>query len=76
MSESQKAARVRASVKYNKDHVKQVKINLNTKTDADIIEYLDGVENVQGTIKRLIRDEIQEVIVCPMKNSSISSSPD
>ncbi len=44
--------------KYDKANTKKVSFKLNLKTDADIIEYLDSCENKQGTIKRLIREEI------------------
>lgn len=59
MNEREKEARVRASIKYNKTNVKQVKLNLNRKTDADIIEKLDSCDNVQGYIKGLIRDDMR-----------------
>lgn len=55
---TEQSARVKASIKYNASHVKQIKINLNRKTDADIIEHLDRTENVQGYIKQLIRQDI------------------
>ena len=47
--------KVRASMKYNEKAVKQIKLPLNKKTDADIIEILDRCDNVQGYIKDLIR---------------------
>lgn len=40
---------------YQKKAIKQVKINLNYRTDADIIEILDSKDNVQGYIKDVIR---------------------
>lgn len=51
-------ARSKASMKYNKTNVKQIKINLNKKTDADIIKYLEMADNVQGLIKDLIRQDM------------------
>lgn len=59
MDEKKKAAHVKAVMKYNAKNVKQVKINLNKKTDADIIEYLDKADNVQGLIKDLIRQDME-----------------
>lgn len=44
--------------KYDENNTTRVQLKLNNKTDADILEYLDKVENKQGTIKRLIREEI------------------
>lgn len=43
---------------YDTANTIKVSLKLNIKTDADIIEYLNSVENKQGTIKRLIREEI------------------
>ena len=48
------------NIKYNRDHVKQVKMNLNLRTDADIIGHLSGKPNVQGYIKGLIRNNMKE----------------
>lgn len=44
--------------KYDQTNTIKVSLKLNIKTDADIIDYLDSVENKQGTIKQLIRNEI------------------
>lgn len=44
--------------KYDEQNTTRVQLKLNNKTDADIIAYLDSVDNKQGTIKRLIREEI------------------
>ena len=48
-----------AAIKYNRSNVKQVKMNLNLKTDADILEHLATVGNVQGYIKSLIRQDMR-----------------
>ena len=45
--------------KYDAVNTTQIKIKLNRKTDADIIEFLETLENKQGTIKRLIREEVK-----------------
>ena len=49
-----------ASAKYDASHTIQVKLKLNTKTDADILEKLDAIENKQGYIKDLIRRDIYQ----------------
>lgn len=51
-------AQSRASAKYDKAHTKGIYLKLNKETDADIIEYLKDVDNVQGLIKELIRRHI------------------
>lgn len=58
--DEKKSARVKASMKYNAKNVKQIKINLNRKTDADIIEALTVCGNMQGYIKDLIRKDNQK----------------
>lgn len=45
--------------KYDEANTVQVKLKLNCNTDADIIEYLNSCGNKQGTIKKLIREEIE-----------------
>ena len=60
MKESTRQARVKASIKYNQNNVKQIKINLNRKTDADIIDFLEQKDNVQGLLKGLIRKEMKQ----------------
>ena len=59
MDEKQKKAHSKATTKYNQSNVKQVKLNLNRRTDADIIEHLATVGNVQGYIKNLIRQDMR-----------------
>lgn len=56
---SKKQAHVQASMKYNQQNVKQIKLNLNRKTDADIIQFLENEPNVQGLIKQLIREHMK-----------------
>ena len=51
-------AKSKASTKYNETHVRQIKLNLNIKTDADIIKKLEEVGNKQGYIKSLIRKDM------------------
>lgn len=54
-SEAQK----RATEKYDKANTKQIMMKLNKGTDADILEKLATVGNVQGYIKELIRKDIR-----------------
>lgn len=59
MDEKRKAAHVAASLKYNSKNVKQIKLSLNRKTDADIIQFLANEPNVQGLIKQLILEHMK-----------------
>lgn len=43
---------------WRKDNINAVCVRFNKKNDADIIEHLSGIENKQGYIKKLIRDDI------------------
>ena len=54
-------AQSRASAKYDKANTKGIYLKLNKNTDADIIEYLEEVENVQGYIKTLIRKDMDNL---------------
>ena len=40
---------------WDKNNTTQFKIKLNNNTDCDIIDWLKGLDNKQGTIKELIR---------------------
>lgn len=48
-----------ASMKYDSTNTTRVYIKLNTKNDADIIEYLSKQSNKQGYIKELIRKDME-----------------
>lgn len=51
-------AKKKASLKYDADNTKQIKMKLNKKTDADILAHLAEKDNVQGYIKQLIREDL------------------
>lgn len=51
-------AQKRAVAKYDAANTVQLKMKLNVKTDADILEKLESVNNKQGYIKDLIRKDI------------------
>lgn len=41
---------------WDKNNTTQFKIKLNNNTDRDIIEWLESLDNKQGTVKEMIRD--------------------
>ena len=45
--------------KYEKANIKRYVLKVNKNTEGDIIAFLEGLNNVQGEIKRLIREEIK-----------------
>ena len=60
-------AQKRAVLKYDAANTTQLHLKLNNKTDADILEYLAHLDNVQGFIKSAIRCQIG----CQNKNQTI-----
>ena len=60
MSKELTEAKKKAIAKYDARATKQVHLKLNLMTVADIIERLDKQENVQGYIKRLIREDMEK----------------
>ena len=55
-SEANKAANAR----YDKKMAKYLSMKLNKKTDADILDHLSKQENIQGYLKRLIREDMKK----------------
>lgn len=51
-------AQKRAAAKYDRMHTRQIVLKLNVHTDADVLQRLDSVDNRQGYIKRLVREDI------------------
>lgn len=54
-------AALRAQKKYdqaNKDRYKNVFVKINRETEKDIVEKLESVDNIQGYIKGLVREDI------------------
>lgn len=51
-------AHKRATMRYDKENMRQIKFNLSKKYDLDIISHLDSVPNKQGYIKDLIRADM------------------
>lgn len=47
-------------LEYHKENIWQVKLNINRKTDADIVSKLMSVPNRLGYIKSLIRADIEK----------------
>jgi hypothetical protein len=58
-SPSTSQAMMKAINKYNKSHTVAYTFRLNKSTDAELIEYVDGLKNKSGTIKRLLTDDMK-----------------
>lgn len=52
-------AQLRAQRKYDDAHTIQIKLKLNIKNDADIIEALEQSGNKQGLIKAAVREYLK-----------------
>lgn len=59
MSRKVSDAQLKAQAKYDKEHTVGFYVKLNKVSDADVIEKLKTVENRQGYIKELIRNDIR-----------------
>lgn len=44
--------------KYERENTQQIRLKLNRKTDGDILGFLFSLDNKQGYIKRLIREDM------------------
>lgn len=49
-----------AKIAWERENTKQIKLKLNKRTDADIIEWIEKQESKQGAIKKAIRKQIKE----------------
>ena len=47
------------SDRYDRKNTTRLYIKLNNKTDSDILEALEKIENKQGYIKELIRKDLR-----------------
>ena len=56
-SESQR----RAQARYDAEHTTRISLKLNTRTDEDIICWLWRQKSKQGSIKKLIREDIAKM---------------
>lgn len=52
-------AQKRATAKYDATNTRKIVLKLNTRTDADVLEWLAKQPNKQGAIKKLIRNEMR-----------------
>lgn len=53
-----KAARVKATSNYIKNHTRRFTLQCNKETDADIIEFLESKDNYNAYLKELIRSRM------------------
>lgn len=44
---------------YEKENIRQIRLKINRKTEPDLLEWIEKQPNIQGYIKRLIRDDME-----------------
>ena len=52
-------AKRRAEILYRKKNVRQVVLKFYKNTEADLVEYINSLDNVSGKIKELLRKEMK-----------------
>ena len=57
---SRTPAQAAGEARYKAAHVRRVVLNLNDRTDADILEKLSSLDNMQGYIKACIRADLDK----------------
>ena len=45
--------------KYQKQNIRQIKLNMNRKTEPEILEWLEKQDNIQGYIKKIIKEDMK-----------------
>lgn len=58
MKGSRKTAEYLAA--YEKENIRQIRLKINRKTEPELLEWIEGQENIQGYIKRLIREDMEK----------------
>lgn len=53
-------AKRKTNMDYDRKNTKLVGMKLNRNTDADILNFLEKQGNIQGYLKRLIREDIKK----------------
>ena len=48
-----------ATQRYQDKNMRKILLKVNRKTEPDILEQIEKQENMQGYIKRLIREDIE-----------------
>lgn len=64
-------AQIRAAAKYDKTNTRLIQLKLNKKTDSDILDFLDTLDNRQGFIKELIRKHMNGADAVPVIDKKI-----
>ena len=44
---------------YEKENIRQIRLKINRKTEPELLEWIEKQENIQGYIKQLIREDME-----------------
>ena len=44
---------------YEKENIRQIRLKINRKTEPQLLEWIEKQENIQGYIKNLIREDME-----------------
>lgn len=44
---------------YQKQNIRQIKLNMNRKTEPELLEWLEKQDNIQGYIKKIIKEDMK-----------------
>ena len=44
---------------YEKENIRQIRLKINRKTEPELLEWMEKQENIQGYIKQLIREDME-----------------
>ena len=53
-------AKRKTNMDYDRKNTKLIGMKLNRNTDADILAFLEKHENIQGYLKKLIREDMKK----------------
>ena len=45
---------------YEKENLRQIRLKINRKTEPELLEWIEKQDNIQGYIKRLITEDMEE----------------
>ena len=48
-----------ATARYRDKYIRRWVVCVNRRTESDVLEYLEGIRNVSGYIKELVRDDMR-----------------
>ena len=53
---------------YEKENIRQIRLKINRKTEPELLEWVEKQENIQGYIKRIIRQDMKiegkKLVIC------------